>query len=70
MPNPNSPIYRAAFEAHKCARCRTHYVTIPGSMCGFCDRIVVDQARRDAIEYYSCEANCAPQNTTLDLFGC
>lgn len=67
MANPNSPIYRAAFEAHRCRSCRTHYVTIPGSMCGACENILMDKARRDAIDYYS---RRQARNTTLDQFWC
>jgi len=52
MANPNSPLYREAFAAHRCVRCRTHYVTIPGSMCGACEDHLMNQARKDAVDYY------------------
>jgi hypothetical protein len=58
--NPLSPLYREQFEAHKCVNCRAHYVTIPGSMCGFCERTLTNQARQDAIDYYMRAAGRRP----------
>lgn len=69
MANPHSPIFRAAFDAHKCARCHSHYVTIPGSLCGTCSTILMDQARKDTIRYYQGVSRRHRGNTTLDQYS-